>query len=238
MKKMTFFTLAIVIILSTALFSQSPMSVDLRLGMGLPQGEFKDNVQNNGFDFTGDFLYRFANSPLSVGASASFIIYGSETRREPFSTTIPDVFVDVTTTNSIIMGNFLIRIQGNDGQIVPYGEGIFGLSYLTTDTRIENASNSEEIASSNNFNDITFCYGGGAGLKIRVYKNSNYGKSYDGDNDLSSVYVNLNFRYIKGGEAEYLKEGSISFDGTKVVYDTKRSTTDINIITIGVTLGF
>jgi len=235
MKRLVLFILLLTF--SSLLYSQSPFIVDLRLGAGLPQGEFKDNVQNNGFDFTGDFLYHFQGSPLLIGASMSYVIYGSETRREPFSYTIPDVFVDVTTTNSIIMGNILLRIQGSDGPVIPYGEGILGISYLTTDTRIDNVSNNEEIASSNNFNDLTYNYGGGAGLKIRVYQNLNK-NSAPGESDLSAVYIDINYRYLKGGEAEYLKEGSIGYNGTKITYDIKKSTTDINIITIGASLVF
>jgi len=217
--------------------SASPFFIDLRLGAGLPQGEFKNNVQNNGFDFTGDFLYHFPGSPLLIGASMSYVVYGSETRSEPFSYTIPDVTVDVTTTNSIIMGDILLRVQGKNGPIIPYGEGILGISYLTTDTRIDNLSNDEEIASSNNFNDLTYNYGAGGGLKIRVYQNLKKNSSIE-KNDLSAVYIDINYRYIKGGEAEYLKEGSVGYNGTKIIYDVKKSTTDINIITIGATLVF
>ena len=226
-----------IILFAATLCAQSNFSVDLRIGAGLPQGEFKDNVENNGFGFTGDFLYHLSGSPLRIGGSLSYVIYGSDTRKEPFSYTIPDVFVDVTTTNSILMGNIILRIQTKPAPVMPYGEGLFGFSLLTTDTRIENEDN-EEIASSNNLSDVTFNYGGGAGLKIRVYQNKETNRMNRGSNGISAAYIDINFRYIRGGEAEYLKEGSIRYENEKVVYDKKKSTTDINIITAGVTLSF
>jgi len=227
-----------IILFAATLCAQSNFSVDLRIGAGLPQGEFKDNVENNGFGFTGDFLYHLSGSPLRIGGSLSYVIYGSDTRKEPFSYTIDDVFVDVTTTNSILLGNIIFRIQTKSAPVMPYGEGLFGFSLLTTDTRIENENLGEEIASSNNLSDITFNYGGGAGLKIRVYQNKNNDRRNISDNGISSAYIDLNFRYLRGGEAEYLKKGSIRHENGKTIYDKKKSTTDINIITAGVTLSF
>lgn len=62
---------------------------------GDPQGEFDDNVENLGFGFSGMFGYHPNASPVMIGGELAFMRYGSETRNEPFSTTIPDVRVDV-----------------------------------------------------------------------------------------------------------------------------------------------
>ena len=41
--------------------------------------------------------------------------YGSEKREEPWSMTIPDVFVDVKTTNDLLAAHLFLRLQPADG---------------------------------------------------------------------------------------------------------------------------
>ena len=116
------------------------------LALGFPQGEFKENVDNGGIGGNLHFNYRFPQSPLSIGASITFLIYGSERREEPFSTTIPDVWVDVTTTNNLVMAHLLFRLQPRRGAVLPYLDGLFGLNYLWTETRIEDQDDFEDVA--------------------------------------------------------------------------------------------
>lgn len=206
--------------------------------LGFPQNEFKDNVENIGFGGTGYFALCVPQSPLSIGASFSFLIYGSETREEPFSHTIPDVFVDVTTSNNILLGHLLFRLQPTKGPLLPYAEGLLGFSYLWTSTRIQDQDDyDDEIASSTNFDDFTFNYGGGAGFMIRVYDGTQKVTDW-GTRDIHGVYIDVGLRYIKGGEAEYLKKGSILIEDGDVSYDVKKSTTDLITFHVGATVLF
>jgi len=235
------FGLILVFILLVSISSvnaQAPFQGGLNFAIGLPQGEFKENVEAVGLGLSGDFCYNFANSPLAIGLSFGFLNYGSETREEPWSQTIPDVFVDVTTTNNIFMGHALMRVQPPRGAFLPYLEGLVGFSYLTTDTRVEDQGglNEDDIASSNNFNDITFSYGAGGGFMIQVYKPD---RTRSIQSSLAGVYIDLRVRYLKGGIAEYLKEGSIDIDeDSNVNYDVDESFTDLITIHIGVTAAF
>jgi hypothetical protein len=83
--------------------------------------------------------------------------------------------------------------------------------------------------------DITFGYGVGGGLMIRVYEATRKQIKKHG---LSAVYIDLGMRYLKGGEAEYLKEGSIVITNGDVIYNVSKSTTDIITGHIGVTFDF
>ncbi len=208
------------------------------LTIGLPQGEFGDNVDNVGIGGTGFFAFNFPQSPLAVGASIGFMIYGSETRQEPW---ILPVYVDVTTTNSILMGHFFLRLQPPRGRILPYFDGLAGFNYLWTDTSIkdEDEPGGEEIASSRQLSDVTFSYGVGGGLMFRVYQapeRKGIGRQ------LASVYIDLGLRYLKGGEAEYLREGDIEIvpreGDDEVIYHINKSTTDILTIHLGASFAF
>ncbi|MBN2029425.1 hypothetical protein JW824_04205 [bacterium] len=227
--------LAIVLLSTLHVYGQASFQAGGNFTLGFPQNEFKNNIDNIGYGGTGFFAYRFPQSPLLVGASACFLVYGRETREEPFSLTIPDVFVDVTTTNSIIMGHLFLRLQPPRGSILPYLDGLFGFNYLSTRTTIENQANNEEVASSTNFDDITFSYGVGGGLMIRVFQPTQDDLK---KNELQAVYVDLGIRYIKSGEAEYLKKGSILIENGKVTYDISKSATDLVTGHIGVVFTF
>src|SRR5262245_23322426 len=57
----------------------------------VPRGEFSQNVTNNGYGGGGQFVIRIGQSPILLGGDIGGVTYGSVSRREPFSTTIPNV---------------------------------------------------------------------------------------------------------------------------------------------------
>ena len=243
----------LLLFLPICLLLQSPVAThanpsgegNFKLGIafmiGFPKNEFSDNVENNGYGVNFNFGYTIPQSPLTIGLDAGFLIYGRETRRERFSLTIPDVTVEVTRSNNIVPIHLYMRLSPPSGPVLPYAEGLIGLSYLFTETSIKDEDEfDEEIASSKNLEDVAFNYGGGGGLLIQVYKREEDRRSRreDDDNKLHSVYINLSLRYMKGGEAEYLTEGSIEIEGGNVFYDVRQSRTDMVMAKIGVTFAF
>jgi hypothetical protein len=204
--------------------------------LGYPQNEFKDNVDKIGLGGTGYFALNFPRSPLAAGISIGFLTYGKETDERPFSPSIPDVYVDVTTTNDIFLGHLFLRIQPYRGIFLPYVDGLFGLHSFTTETKIKDQDDNddEEIASTTNLRDTALSYGIGTGLMFRVSaKNKNQGDRKSGE-----AYIDLGIRYLKGGEAEYLKEGSIEVINGQVNYDISKSVTDILTAHIGLMFTF
>ncbi len=226
------FIIAAFLALTQPALAQTNFQGGLNFIAGFPQGEFKDNVDQNGFGIGGEFLYSPSISPFGIGVSLGFMNYGEESRREPFSTTIPDVEVEVKTTNNILLGHLLLRAQVKQGPIRPYAEALVGFNYLFTETKIEDVDDQEEIASSTNLDDGVFSYGAGGGVMMRLYT----GKIKK--TKTLSILLNLGVRYILGGEAEYLKEGSIKRVNGKVVFDKIKSKTDILTTHLGVTVEF
>ncbi len=206
--------------------------------LGFPQGEFSDNVDNIGFGLGGFFGVAPSSGPIIVGAEFGFLIYGNESRKEPFSTTIPDVTVDVETSNNIVLGHLFLRLQSPVGKVRPYVEGLVGFNYLFTRTTIKNESlTDDEIASSTNFDDVTMSYGTGGGVMIRVYDGRNKRRA-EGRKQIDGVLIDFRIRYFSGGEAEYLKEGSIRRPNSQVEYDVEKSRTDLLTFQLGVVLSF
>ena len=209
---------------------QTDAQVGINFLMGFPQGEFEENVDETGLGIAGDILYSPSRFPFGVGISVGYMTYGSESRREPFSTTIPDVEVEVNTKNNVVLFHFLFRTQLKQGPIRPYAEGLIGFNYLFTETSIEDVDDREEVASSNNLDDGVFSYGGGGGVMVKLYS----GVGDEGHR--FSILLDLRMRYIAGGKAEYLKEGSIRRAGGRVEFDVLESRTDILTGQIGVTI--
>ena len=85
--------------------------------LGFPTGEYKDQIDKTGFGLGGDFLYSPHNSPFGIGVSLGWFQVGREERKEPFSTTIPDVTVDVETENDLAQFMLLFRLQPKSGPI-------------------------------------------------------------------------------------------------------------------------
>lgn len=231
---------------AAALFLAVPaasFAQDVTAGLGLmvsvPQGEFAEKVDDPGFGLGGHFAYRFPSSPVHIGLEGDFVTYGTETRREPFSPNIPDVTVEVETSNNIAMGNLFLRIQPEMEVFSPYIDGFVGFNYLFTSTSVQNIGNlDEDIATSTNVDDGAFAYGGGAGVMVRLFHDDNPVIDSDGNSGIRDGYLDLRLRYSRGGTASYLTSGSITRQEGKVQYNLTESRTDMLVAMIGFTARF
>lgn len=216
-----------------------PQSGGLHLMTGIPMGEFKDNMSNPGFGLNLNFNFWEARRemPVTLGVNLGYMIYGTESRREPFSGYAPDVTVNVDRTNNIANFHLLTQIFPVQSTVRPYFEVLVGGSYLFTETKIESRNSGEEVASSTNFDDWAWNYGGGGGIQILLKDMS---KSQYNDNEvrLNSLWLDLKVRYLFGSEAEYLKKGSVVIENSKVYYYPSRSATDLMSIHLGVVASF
>jgi len=217
--------------------SAQKMQAGINIMVADMQGEFKKNVGNLGWGVSANFGYRLENSPVILGGTIGFIEYGSERRREPFSTTIPEVEVEVINSNNIVLFEFFFSLEPAAGSVRPYVGAQMGFSYLYTSTRIEEVTGLDEIASDTNFDDLAFNMGAFGGLKFRVWENDE--NFSEGERGVGGVFIDLRLDYLYGSKAEYLKEGSI-FRGTenRVVYDVNRSNTSMMLYKIGVGVEF
>ena len=205
--------------------------------LGQPQGEFQEKVDDFGFGVGGLFAYRPGNSALMIGADVEYMIYGSETRQEPFSFTIPDVTVDVETSNNIVLLHALARLQGNHGVFRPYMDGLIGMHYFFTETKVSDEDDFEDdpIASSINQEDVAFSYGAGGGVMVLVHQKE---RRPGEDPKLKEVLIDFRVRYLFGGEATYLKKGSITRENGVASIDPLRSRTDLLTYQLGVVFTF
>ena len=225
--------LIIVAILSVISFNKIlAQAGGLNIMLGFPMGEFKEEIDRLGYGLSGHFLFLAptVNRPFGIGLNVGYLNYGQETRREPFSLTIPDVTVDVERSNNLVNFHVLFQLGFGSGSVRPFVEGLFGGSYIFTETTIRSRG-AEEVASSNNFDDFAWSYGAGGGLLILL-------SSGEEGEDFGSIFLDLKARYLFGSEAEYLKEGSVIVSGGNVTYQVTKSKTDLLTVHAGVVAYF
>lgn len=133
------FLFLIVIAISFSFNNSFAQAGGLNIMLGFPRGEFKENVKRTGFGLSGHFLFLApsAQRPFGIGLNIGYLNYGQETRREPFSLTIPDVTVDVERSNNLVNFHAIFQLGFGSGAVRPFVEGLFGGSYFLPKQRFE-----------------------------------------------------------------------------------------------------
>ena len=217
-----------------AIYAQS-IQGGLNLLMGMPQEEFKDNIGSRKFGGSIWAGYQFSRSPVTCGLELDYYMYGRTKRTEFFNDYIPEVNVDVATTYNILTAHTFLRFALNSKEIIPYFDCLLGFNYLYTRTSVSDDNNlSEPFAATTNYDDIALSYGIGWGFMLNLYTNEN---RYNVRKPFT-VLLNLRFRYLLGGEAEYLRKNSLTASGQTILYDVFKSRTDILTMQLGVNVKF
>lgn len=222
---------ALVLLAPAAVSAQTTVTVSGVVGV--PQGEFSDALGAVGGGLSASALYQIPRTPVAVGVEGTALLYGYESRRVPFSLTVPDVSVDVTTSNNVALGLAVLRLQAPRGAVRPYVDGLVGVSYLWTQTTVGDDGAGYDLATTTNYDDAALALGAGVGLQTRLHRGvSDEGRPYD-------VLLDARVRYVSGGEATYLDRGDITryTDGT-IGVSPRRSRTDLVLPQIGVTFQF
>ena len=205
-------------------------SLGLTANLLLPQVDFKETIDavGGGISFYGG--YQFKNSPVYFGAEIGIANFGTDSRTEPWSNTIPDLTMDVDNNYNLFQGHLVTRIQPPKAKVQPFVEGLLGFNYFFTETTVSSRSGSnayEPIASDTNYDDTSLSYGVGAGVQFKV-------SNFNADGTRGQFYMSLSGRYLRGGEASYLKKGSIEItDNSQVIYNPSQSRTDMFLISLG-----
>ena len=217
------FFVVVTMLFTYAVPTHGQVTGSLSLGLGVPTGEFKQNIDRSGY---GPSAYLGVESPkglVSVGLDVSLLFFGRSSQSIPLA---GRAAVEATTSSNVLQPHLAVRLQPPEWIIRPYIKGLFGFKYLYTTTSLRDPLNDplETFGRSFNSGDFTLSGGGAAGLQVRVVQ---------GGASSGAVYLNLGVQYLLGGEADYLKI-SDSFDPDNP--EVQRSTTTMLIPMLGVTL--
>lgn len=199
-------------------------SAPINLQLGIPQGEFAENVNlAGGFGLGG--IYAF-NGWIGIRGQFDLQVYGSERRRVPLGGgALGLINVDVTTTNAIVGGALGLQLGVPGESVRPYVGGMIGFSSFTTASQVSGTNSQDEpFASSTNAVDNTLAkivYGG-------IYIPFGAGRSS----------FDIGVRHTWNGESvRYLTPGDITENGAgDVVISPNNTRADLLTFTIGVTV--
>ena len=221
MKNNFLMILGIVICLASLPHAQNgsnlPESVYMNVSVGVlqPQGEFANNVTNNGYGVDFDGGWYIYNGPVGLGVNIIAAQYGNFTRQIPYSYFSSLVTLTEKTQSTIFIINPYVQPTLRMGDFSFYTKFFAGYQVLETKTKIqneeqENNENEDDepdyIAQSTVANDGAFDYGFGLGMRFPIFRGG----------DSGPLFICLEMKWSKGGEAEYLNAGK---DGAIVLSD-------------------
>lgn len=188
-------------------------------------GAFADSVRGGiGAGFNGRF-HVDRRGIFSLRGDLGYQIYGNERKHIPFPTA-PRVTLEQNTSNTILSYAIGPQLMWPTGVVRPYANGFVGGSYFATSTSLEGThDDGEPFASSENFSDNTFSYGGGGGVLIPFRTRR------------VPVALDLGARYVHNGSARYLKPGSIQDDGNTYTVTPIHGPANFVVYTIGISVG-
>jgi len=204
----------------------------LGLAIGVPVGEFADNVDVAG-GISGQFDFGLGDSPVSLGVESTYLSYGGESRDVPL-VGLPGLTAEVSTSNNMVLLHGRVRVQKREGRLRPYADGLVGFNYLWTTTSVEGEESCVYTGSGTyctetgdvigNLSDLALSAGGGAGVMLGLGRAPH------------RTRLDLSIRYLYGGEAKYLTEDYFPTEG-QAQLEARRSRTDMLMIYIGLAFG-
>ena len=196
----------------------------LQLGLkgAQPLQDFADYIKF-GFGFGIGASHAFDSQRIfSLRANADVMIYGHDTER--FSG--PYGRLDITTSNNIVSMGIGPQLMAPGPGVRPYMNGTFGFSYFSTSTEVKWPYDDEAVDSWTDLDDAVLAWTAGGGLLIPL------GQAARG------VLLDIGATYHGNGEAEYLREGSITRDESgQTRFTPIRSRTNMVVYTIGISIG-
>jgi hypothetical protein len=220
----------------------------LNLGIvaGIPQGQLASNTNDSwawGLDVTALFNLgakrpksEWANTPMNIymGGTFQYMYRGGKTDTYTYNDQFSETTIDSKVTNGMWGLAFVTRAELFSGVVKPFVELTAGVRFFTGSHSINyknelyNSTDPADTRRQTFTNHLKTSpvgyYGAGGGLRIGSEK----------------VRVELKVMYTKGSTAEYVDLDKIEFDRTdnSIMYSTKKSTTDMIVPQLGVSLIF
>ena len=120
--------------------SSLPKSVYMNISFGVlqPQGEFANNVTNNGYGVDFDGGWYVYNGPVGLGVNIIAAQYGNFTRQIPYSYFSSLVTLTEKTASTIFIVNPYVQPTLRMGGFSFYTKFFAGYQFLETKTKIQN----------------------------------------------------------------------------------------------------
>ncbi len=192
-----------------------------------PVGALEQNI-GFGYGVNGTYLLRLDRTGIfSLRADLGIAGYGEESKRVPLSSTIGGrIQVRVSTTNYVVPMSIGPQITFPTGRVRPYVNAGLGGQVFYTESHVDGVDDNHDFASTTNHSDATSSWVAGGGVYIPLSERR------------VKVLLDVGVQYINGGEASYLRPGSIvDMPDNQIRITPMRSDTHLMLMRIGVKVG-
>ncbi len=192
-----------------------------------PVGTLGDNI-GFGYGANGTYLFRLdRRGVVSLRADVGVADYGNESKRVPLSSTIGGrVQVNVSTNNYIVPMSVGPQLTWPTGAIRPYVNAGVGGQAFYTESHVGGVDGSDDFAQTTNQSDFTGSWSAGGGVYVPLYARH------------LKVMLDLGVQYYNGGQAHYLRPGSIvDLPDSQIQITPFKSDTHLMLARIGVRVG-
>jgi hypothetical protein len=183
----------------------------INLAIGIPTGDFAQNVDvAGGFDAFGT-VNLGAGSPMALRFEGVYLVYGSDHQ------------FDLNTTYSIATLGFGPQVTLGEGPMRLYGFGTVGLSYISAYSSFRDGCGCYSY-SQTDFSDWTSALQAGGGVLLTLGRRS-------------SVSLDLGVRSLYSGYANYVAPGDVQpqSNGDVIVY-MSRARPNLIMVHLGVSV--
>lgn len=190
-----------------------------------PLGGLKNNI-GFGYGASGAYLLRLDRAGvLSLRADVAFVDYGHESMQVPLSPTIGGrIQVKVVTSNYIVPVSIGPQLIWPTGPVRPYVTAGIGGQFFFTDSRVTGTDANSDFARTTNQSDGTGTWVAGGGVYVPITHKNGVNASLD-----------LGIQYINGGNAQYLRPGSIEdLPNSQIRITPLESETRMALVRLGV----
>lgn len=163
-----------------------------------PAGGLARNI-GLGYGASGNYVLRLDRAGIAgLRLAGSMSGYGQERIRVPLSYSVGGrVQVDVTTTNTIGTLTVGPEFMFPEGFVRPYAHAGMGIAWFATTSSVQGIDSYDTEFQTRNYSDGTPTWTAGGGVHIPLSRRR------------TTVLLDLGVDYFYGGDASYLRKGSI-----------------------------
>ncbi|MDA3844214.1 MAG: hypothetical protein PF588_07605 [Candidatus Kapabacteria bacterium] len=211
--------------------AQAPEMKTAFIGFGLdlmlPRGENATKNDNFGVAVDLNGGYQFEGLPIIIGGEFLFGGYTGGYEGTAYFDDFSNDKFDISTESNIISLMAYVRFQSDGEYFQPYIEALAGFKVLWTATEYDYTEYWEEDDTDTNidFSDFVLSYGVGFGFLVPISKTKE---------GAESIFLDFNFKYLFGANAEYLKDYKFIGDYGYYSFVTGKSRTDSYTIRLGI----
>jgi len=222
---------------------QERAEFELALVNGLPLGGLGSGIDGTawGGSFYGARFVR--GTAVSVGGRLAFATYGSD-RSDELRGWSTAAGAGATYRYDVLTAHVVVRVQPRMARLTPYAEAQAGVHCFLTQAYSGGSSAVPVLVgdavmliggdgSKTLLSSVAPSVGVGGGLKLRLVR---FGGGRAGGRSPMTLLLDLQGRYLLGGTARYLAPGGLSHQGDRLVLDSRRSSTNLLFLSLGLSL--